>query len=369
LLLPENHLKLDYIVDRFAGRLLKWYRRHGRKGLPWQQNRTAYTIWVAEIMLQQTQVATVIPYYQRFLNHFPDTIALADAGIDEVLHLWSGLGYYARGRNLHRAARMIRDRYDGIFPQTFDEIVALPGIGRSTAGAILSQAFGQRYPILDGNVKRLLSRLHAIDEWPGKTAVQKTLWQLAVHYMPHGQMADYTQAIMDFGATLCRRTRPACGDCPFVADCLAHQQRREQELPVPRKSGRLPVRHATLLLITDTDGRVLLERRPPAGIWGGLWSLPECDDEADPAGWCRKELGCEIELQEALPPLHHTFSHFRLVITPLPARLFDNFIGVMEARPLLWYNVRQPEICGLAAPVQRLLEQFDQGAITNESYR
>jgi len=367
--LPEPQLNPDYLVEQFAGRLLKWYRQHGRKGLPWQQNRTAYTIWLAEIMLQQTQVATVIPYYQRFLARFPDTIVLADASIDEVLYLWSGLGYYARARNLHRAAQMIRDRHDGVFPETFDDLVALPGVGRSTAGAILSQAFGQRYPILDGNVKRLLSRLHAIDEWPGKTSVEKELWLLAAYYMPNRQMADYTQAIMDFGATLCRRGRPACGDCPFATDCLAHRQGRERELPVPRKSGRLPLRRSTLMLIADAGGRILLEQRPPTGIWGGLWSLPECGDQTDPAGWCRKKLGCEVELQEALPPLHHTFSHFRLEITPLPARLLDNSIGVMEACPLLWYNIRQPEACGLAAPVQRLLEQLDQGAYINEPYR
>ncbi|HHS83341.1 MAG TPA: A/G-specific adenine glycosylase, partial [Gammaproteobacteria bacterium] len=324
------------MVDRFAERLLGWYDRHGRKGLPWQENRTAYTVWLAEIMLQQTQVATVIPYYQRFLEYFPHITVLAEADIDEVLHLWSGLGYYARGRNLHRAAQVIRDEHGGVFPQSFEEVVALPGIGRSTAGAILSQAFGQRHPILDGNVKRLLSRIHAVEGWPGKAPVERLLWQLASRYLPHERMADYTQAIMDFGATLCSRTRPACAHCPFADDCHAHQHGREQELPAPRKSSRLPLRRTTLLLITDTEGRVLLERRPPAGIWGGLWSFPECGDEMDPAGWCCEELGCEVELQEPLPPLHHAFSHFRLVITPLPARLLDNCIGVMEARPLLW---------------------------------
>ncbi len=319
-------------------------------------------------MLQQTRVVTVIPYYRRFLKHFPDLITLADAGIDEVLHLWSGLGYYARGRHLHRAAQMIRDQHDVIFPQTFEEVITLPGIGRSTAGAILSQAFGQRHPILDGNVKRLLCRLHAIEDWPGKAAVQQPLWRLAAQYLPHGRMADYTQAMMDFGATLCSRSRPACGECPFAAGCLAHRQGRERELPASRKSSQLPLRHTTLLLITDTEGHVLLEQRPPVGIWGGLWSFPECDEEADPIGWCRKELGCDIEIQKPLPLVYHTFSHFRLKITPLPARLLDNPAGAMEARPLLWYNIQQPEICGLAAPVQRLLEQLDQGDTINESH-
>ena len=196
------------MVDRFAERLLGWYDRHGRKGLPWQENRTAYTVWLAEIMLQQTQVATVIPYYQRFLEYFPHITVLAEADIDEVLHLWSGLGYYARGRNLHRAAQVIRDEHGGVFPQSFEEVVALPGIGRSTAGAILSQAFGQRHPILDGNVKRLLSRIHAVEGWPGKAPVERLLWQLASRYLPHERMADYTQAIMDFGATLCSRHAP-----------------------------------------------------------------------------------------------------------------------------------------------------------------
>ena len=312
-------------------------------------------------MLQQTQVATVIPYYQRFLKHLPHITALADASLDEVLHLWSGLGYYARGRNLHRAAQLIRDRHDGVFPRFFDEVVALPGIGRSTAGAVLAQAFGQRHAILDGNVKRLLSRIHAVDEWPGKASVQRILWRLSERYLPHERMADYTQAVMDFGATLCSRNRPACGDCPFATDCLARRQGRVEQLPVSRKAAPLPLRRTTLLLIFGTDNRVLLEQRPSTGIWGGLWSFPECGDDVDPVAWSREVLGCDIDVREAMPSMRHTFSHFHLVITPLPARLLDIRTGVMEARPLLWYNTRQPEKCGLAAPVQRLFEQLDRG--------
>ncbi len=358
---PVNAVDEALLVEEFAPRLLKWYDRHGRRGLPWQKRRSAYAVWIAEIMLQQTQVTTVLPYYRRFMAALPNVEALAAADLDQVLHLWSGLGYYARARHLHRAAQWIREAHGGEFPSCLEEVLALPGIGRSTAGAILAQAFGQRHPILDGNVKRVLCRLYAIDEWPGRAAVQRRLWWLADYHTPVERVADYTQAIMDFGATCCRRGRPACEECPFASECLSRRCGRERELPLSRSRKGLPGRHVTLLLITNSVGSVLLERRPPNGIWGGLWSLPECDKGMEPVEWCRRTLGYRIELEGTLPQLAHSFSHFRLEIEPLVARVVgsDSVKGVMEPRPLLWYNRRQPERCGIAAPVQRLLEQLD----------
>ncbi len=354
--MDEKH----FITD-FAPRLLAWYDRHGRRGLPWQGKRDAYAVWVAEIMLQQTQVGTVIPYYQRFIGAFPDVEALAAAELDQVLHLWSGLGYYARARNLHCAARRIRAEHGGVFPDRLETVMALPGIGRSTAGAILAQAFDQRHPILDGNVKRVLCRLYAIEGWPGHSAVQKRLWRLAEHHTPGERVGDYTQAIMDLGATLCRRGDPSCAVCPFSGDCLAFRRGLARELPVPKPRRALPRRSALFLVILDESGRILLERRPPSGIWGGLWSLPECEERVEPVEWCRRALGYEAEPGPVLSPFVHTFSHFQLKIEPVVLRLTggESANAVMDARPLLWYNRRQPPACGIAAPVRRLLEQLD----------
>ena len=311
-------------------------------------------------MLQQTRVDTVVPYFRRFLKEFPSLRALAAAELDQVLHLWSGLGYYARARNLHRAARIVRDEHGGRFPRDLKAAMQLPGIGRSTAGAILSQAFDQRHAILDGNVKRLLCRLHAIDQWPGGAAVQSRLWRLADDYLPCERNADYTQAIMDFGALQCRRTRPRCGECPFAGECLAFLQGRTDELPVPRRYRALPLRTVVLLLIADASGRILLERRPPAGVWGGLWSPPECEEGVDPVLWCREKLGLQVEAGDSIAPFIHTFTHFRLRIRPQVVYLQgeESVARVMEARSLLWYNRERPEPCGVAAPVRRLLEQL-----------
>ncbi len=348
------------LIEGFAPRLLKWYEKHGRQGLPWQEARSAYGIWIAEIMLQQTQVATVIPYYRRFMKVLPDIGTLAEAELDRVLHLWSGLGYYARARNLHRAAQRICDKHGGEFPSRLEEVRALPGIGRSTAGAILAQAFNQRHAILDGNVRRLLCRLHAEEDWPGSTSAQRRLWRLAERYTPRERVAEYTQAVMDFGALHCRRSQPLCNSCPFTGECLAYRQGRERELPVARRKKELPLRQATLLLITDPVGRVLLEQRPPTGIWGGLWSLPECEKGVDPSHWCRRTLGCDVEVAGILPPVKHTFTHFRLQIEPVVIRTLGpvSVDSVMEAGPRLWYNRQKPEKCGIAAPVRRLLEQL-----------
>ncbi|MFO1430010.1 MAG: A/G-specific adenine glycosylase [Candidatus Competibacteraceae bacterium] len=339
----------------FSQRLLGWFADHGRKDLPWQRQPTPYRVWVSEIMLQQTQVTTVIPYYERFLARFPAIDALADAPLDEVLHLWAGLGYYARARYLHRAAGIIRDRYGGEMPLEFSALAQLPGIGRSTAGAILALAAGQRHPILDGNVKRVLARFHAIEGWPGRTDVLATLWELAERYTPTRNVAEYTQAMMDLGALLCTRGRPRCHACPVADYCQARRQGRQLELPTPRPARELPVRATRMLLLCAPAGEVLLEKRPPTGIWGGLWSLPECSLEADLAAWCYARWGLEVRAVQPWSIVRHTFSHFQLDITPVRIEVDTPGPVIMEAERFVWYNIRQPEKRGLAAPVQRLL--------------
>jgi A/G-specific adenine glycosylase len=342
----------------FAARLLRWYDRHGRKDLPWQRARTPYGVWVSEVMLQQTQVATVIPYFERFMARFPDVTALADAPLDAVLAHWSGLGYYSRARNLHRAAQKIRDAHGGVFPEDMDAVTALPGIGRSTAGAILAQALGRRHAILDGNVKRVLTRHRAIDGWPGQGAVERRLWDIAEAETPHARVADYTQAIMDLGATVCSRARPRCTACPVAGDCAAHREGATSRFPAPKPRKALPVRQTRMLLVTNTDGEVWLEKRPPSGIWGGLWSLPELPAHATPEEWA-VTFGTRIHALATWAPLRHTFSHFHLDITPLrlsvaaPAR-------VMEPDRGLWYKPDLSNQLGLPAPVARLLQALQQ---------
>ncbi|MFW1677364.1 A/G-specific adenine glycosylase [Pontibacter sp. JAM-7] len=343
--------------SQFNSAVLAWFDQHGRHDLPWQQDKSAYPTWISEIMLQQTQVTTVIPYFQRFMTRFPDVFSLADAPLDEVLHLWTGLGYYARARNLHKAAQQLVAEHNGEFPDTVDAMERLSGIGRSTAGAILSISRGVRAPILDGNVKRVLTRFYAVEGWPGSTANQKTLWQYAEQNTPQQRVGEYTQAMMDLGATLCTRGKPQCGSCPLQADCQAYQQNRTRELPAPRPKKTLPVKQTYMLLLqNDTEDTVLLYQRPPSGLWGGLWSLPETTDLRD----LHQETGLEA-IQESLQPLtpmRHTFSHFHLDITPVLGRLKDPTDCVMDAGPLLWYNIRQPQNVGLAAPVKKLLQQL-----------
>jgi A/G-specific adenine glycosylase len=317
---------------RIGTRLLRWYDRHGRKDLPWKTG-DAYHVWLSEIMLQQTQVGTVIPYFQRFVARFPTIRSLARADINAVLHLWSGLGYYARARNLHRAAQILMRDYGGRMPPDFEAVVSLPGIGRSTAGAILAQAYGQRHPILDGNVKRVFARYHAIAEPLQGSAVERRLWELAEYHTPRARVADYTQAIMDIGATLCRRTRPGCVRCPLRRGCAAHAEGRPETYPRPKPRKTVPVRAVRMLLIRDEAGRILLQRRPPAGIWGGLWGLPECTTR-DIRAWCRDTLGLEIETDKRWPTLRHSFSHFRLDIHPIPAQLVNGGArGISEPAP------------------------------------
>ncbi len=338
-------------------RLLDWHRRHGRRNLPWQRTRDPYPIWVSEIMLQQTRVETVIPYFERFLARFPDIEALATAQTDAVLGLWTGLGYYARARHLHRAARLIVAEHGGVFPKDFDQVAALPGIGRSTAGAILAFAFGRRHPILDCNVKRVLARYHAVEGWPGRREVEQRLWALAERHTPRTRVAAYTQAIMDLGATVCRRARPGCPACPLRGHCRARRRGNPEAYPAPRPRAALPQRAVTLLMIRDPRGRVLLQRRPPAGLWGGLWGFPECEGP-DPQEWCRRALGLEIETGPPWPVLRHSFSHFRLHITPLPARILRPSAAIMENPPTVWYNLQRPDERGFAAPVQHLLQRL-----------
>ncbi len=347
-------------IDRFGQRVLRWYDRHGRKDLPWQHPRSAYQVWLSEIMLQQTQVATVIPYFQRFLLRFPDIGTLAAAPLDEVLRHWAGLGYYARARNLHRAARLIVERHGGEFPRDFEAVQALPGIGRSTAGAILAQAFGQRHAILDGNVRRLLGRYHAVPGWPGEPRVAAQLWRHAETHLPSTRLADYTQALMDLGATVCAR-RPDCGRCPLRDDCRAHAQGRTTDYPQPRPRKARPLRTTHMLILECADGSVLLERRPARGIWGGLWSLPELPAESHAAAHCRERFGVRVQQPLALTPLRHGFTHFDLDIHPIRLRVR----GRPAAAPpedRVWYRHAGRGLAAhdfaLPAPVQKLLDQL-----------
>ena len=344
----------------FSQRLLTWYDQHGRKHLPWQKQVNAYRVWVSEIMLQQTQVATVIPYFERFMQRFPDVVTLADANIDEVLHLWTGLGYYARGRNLHKAAQVIRDQHNGEFPLDIEQVVALPGIGRSTAAAILSLAHNQSHAILDGNVKRVLARHRAIDGWPGAPAIEKEMWQLAEQLAPNSRNNAYTQAIMDLGATVCRRSQPLCDICPVRSDCLALAQQRQHELPTPRPKKQIPTRHTTMLMIRNSQGEVLLQQRPPSGIWGGLWCFPQLEldspDDETILNWCQQHLTPGAQLRERWPSLRHTFSHFHLMIEPVLLELKRPPSNIAD-HGHEWHRPHEVEL-GLAAPVKELLQRL-----------
>ncbi|MDH3914673.1 MAG: A/G-specific adenine glycosylase [Chromatiales bacterium] len=345
----------------FAERLLAWFARCGRHDLPWQDQPTPYRVWVSEIMLQQTQVTTVIPYFERFMTRFPDVSGLADAHIDEVLHLWSGLGYYARARNLHKAARIVREAHSGRMPETMDELMSLPGIGRSTAGAILALSLDERQPILDGNVKRVLCRHAGIEGWPGRSATATSLWQLADRLTPEKRCAAYTQAIMDLGATVCRRSRPLCQQCPVAEDCIARREDRQAELPAPRPRRERPSRAVVMLIVRDPRGRILLQRRPATGVWAGLWIFPELPAQAAASGWCRENLGLLPTRIEDLAQVSHGFTHFTLQITPRIVQLDSEPAAIMEAGTMLWYNPEAPARIGIAAVVERLLTQVAAG--------
>ncbi|HTQ36305.1 MAG TPA: A/G-specific adenine glycosylase [Steroidobacteraceae bacterium] len=332
-----------------APRLIAWHERSGRHDLPWQIERTPYRVWISEVMLQQTQVAAVIPYFQRFMARFPDVRALAEAPEDEVLHHWSGLGYYARARNLQRAARQIMERHAGGFPLEFESVTALPGVGRSTAGAILALSDDAPHPILDGNVRRVLSRLHAVPGRTGERAFENELWRIAGEQTPVARVAQYTQAIMDLGATVCTRRQPRCGECPLAADCAAHAAGAEHDYPAPKKPLKRRERQTWMLFTRRADGSVRLLRRPASGVWGGLWSPPEFASRALAA----EALPAATMLREGAPLLH-VFTHFDLWIHPLWAH-DEGAAGVAEEGSALWYNAASPARVGLPQPVAELL--------------
>ncbi|HEY6941732.1 A/G-specific adenine glycosylase [Dokdonella sp.] len=341
----------------FADALLAWYDQHGRTDLPWQHPRTPYRVWLSEIMLQQTQVRTVIPYFERFVAALPDLAALAEASEDRVLALWSGLGYYSRARNLHRTAQLCIE-HGGDLPRDLEALAALPGIGRSTAAAILAQAHGEPHAILDGNVKRVLARWHGVSGWPGSTTTQRTLWAHARAHTPATRVADYTQAIMDLGATVCARSRPRCGECPLADGCVARRRDLTAVLPQPKPKREVPTRRTTMLVVRDANRRVLLERRPPTGVWARLWSLPEVDDAGDAASRLLERHGVSAPPPRALASFVHAFSHYRLDVTPL---LFDDAratrVADADAR---WHPADDYDALGLPAPVRKLLMQLEE---------
>ncbi|MBI3901477.1 MAG: A/G-specific adenine glycosylase [Nitrosomonadales bacterium] len=341
-------------MDTFSSHIIKWQRLHGRHDLPWQ-GTDAYRVWLSEIMLQQTQVATVIPYYQRFVASFPDVAALAAASEDEVLAHWSGLGYYSRARNLHAAARHIMQQHDGKFPRGFDDIIALPGIGRSTAAAISTLAFHAQRAILDGNVKRVLARYCGIEGYPGEKKIEMQLWRQAEALLPQRDAAIYTQGLMDLGATLCTRSKPRCTSCPVQSDCIALQTNRVAKLPTPRARKALPEKHAAFLLLMHGND-ILLEKRPASGIWGGLWCLPQFADERAALEWCAQR-GIAGDLHQALDPFTHTFTHYKLHIAPLQMELHHK--PLIAAQPgSLWLDAGAALNAAIPAPVREMLRQI-----------
>jgi A/G-specific adenine glycosylase len=345
-------------MQSFAQRLIEWQRLHGRNNLPWQ-GTDAYRVWLSEIMLQQTQVATVIPYYQRFVTSFPDITALAAASEEQVLAHWSGLGYYARGRNLHRAAQIIVEQHRGQFPREFDQIVDLPGIGRSTAAAICALAYHERRAILDGNVKRVLARYCGIAGSSAEKAVEEKLWQQAEALLPSKNVATYIQAQMDMGATLCTRSKPKCGECPLQSDCVALQTGRVAELPTPRARKAVPERNATFLLLLHGND-ILLEKRAPSGIWGGLWCPPQIDDGQGVVADYLQRSGMQVNERIDLEEFTHTFTHFKLHITPVLLRVAHKPKRVQQAGDV-WLDVGEALGGAIPAPVRSLLQQIAGG--------
>ena len=341
--------------EQFSSAVLDWFDRHGRHDLPWQQGITPYRVWVSEIMLQQTQVSTVLNYFSRFMDALPDVQALAAAPEDEVLHLWTGLGYYTRARNLQKTAKIVVEQYGGEFPRDVEKLVDLPGIGLSTAGAIASISMGLRAPILDGNVKRVLARYTAQEGYPGEPKVAKALWASAERFTPHARVNHYTQAMMDLGATLCTRSKPSCLLCPLERGCEAHLLGQEIRYPLPKPRKALPQKRTLMPLLANDEGAILLYRRPSSGLWGGLWSLPELDSLED-LEHLADQHQLDIQTRHELSGLTHTFSHFQLAIEPWLVRVGQHGSPVAEA-DWLWYNLATPPRLGLAAPVKKLLKR------------
>ncbi len=345
------------ISQDFSERLLNWFDKHGRKNLPWQQPASPYRVWLSEIMLQQTQVTTVIPYFQRFTERFPDIHTLASASADEVLQYWAGLGYYARGRNLHKAAQLLIKNHQGKLPADFQALLALPGIGRSTAGAIMALAFKQPYPILDGNVKRVLARYTAEPRWPGEKQAEADLWQLAEHLLPNQRINDYIQAQMDLGATLCTRSKPRCEDCPLNVDCQAFLAGKPKAYPVSKPKKVIPHKQIRWLVFHH-DGQLLLEKRPEIGIWGGLWSFPEIPVDAQLSSMLSE---ANINDFQALADIRHAFTHYRLTITPLLIELNQSVLAIRDTDQQRWVKIENITSLGLPAPAKTLVQQLARG--------
>jgi len=344
-------------MDPFATSLLAWFDSHGRKDLPWQHPRTPYRVWLSEIMLQQTQVRTVIAYFQRFIEALPTLESLAEASQDQVLALWSGLGYYNRARNLHACAKLCVERHAGRLPENLPELSALPGIGRSTAAAILAQAHGQAHAILDGNVRRVLARLHGVHGWPGQARVQAELWRLSESHLPQSRVADYTQAIMDLGATLCTRSKPRCADCPLQSRCIARRDGLSSVLPTAKPATSRPTRTTTMVIAHSDEGRILLERRGATGVWARLWSLPECIDASAAGGFQAAGMKAEHATRRTLPAFTHVFTHFRLLVTPVLLQVRGPATRVCDDADRAWFAEHELDSIGLPAPVRKLLNE------------
>jgi A/G-specific adenine glycosylase len=345
-------------IPTFSNRLLDWFDEHGRKTLPWQEGKTPYRVWVSEIMLQQTQVSTVIPYYTRFMTEFPTVSDLAKAPLDQVLSLWTGLGYYARARNMHKAAQMVVAVYSGKIPSTLEALEALPGIGRSTAGAIVTLGHEGWAPILDGNVKRVLARYHAIDGWPGKSDVVTQLWAVSEIHTPKERTADYIQGIMDLGATLCTQKKPRCVDCPMNTDCQAHTQDRVSDFPGKKPKKATPQRSTVFIQCVDPQGLILLEKRAPTGIWGGLWSFPELSEDESLSQWLAAHGLTLCDPTQTQPRHSHTFSHFKLEITPIRCTVNVTSARIADGQQWGWFTLRDALGLGLPAPVLKMLNSL-----------
>ena len=353
----DLQLSLTMSKSDIADKLLAWHCKHGRKNLPWQRSNDPYPVWLSEIMLQQTQVGTVIDYFERFIQRFPTLQSLAKAPVDDVLALWSGLGYYARARNLHKAAQIITTQHNGIFPDRIDDVIALPGIGKSTAGAILAFSKNQRHAILDGNVKRVLCRYYAIEGFPGKRQIELRLWDLADKNTPAKNVGQYTQAIMDLGATVCLRKQPQCDDCPLVDSCAAKMQGIQCELPSPKPKKSKPTKQTLMLVINNEQSEVLLEKRPSTGIWGGLWSFPQCSIDTDINQFCQRSLGLNVLHKNALKSIKHSFSHYHLIISP--HQLCVSAAHTLKEDSLNWFDLKQVHQLGLPKPVKSLLDEIE----------
>ena len=342
----------------FSTRIIAWQKRHGRRDLPWQNTRDPYRIWLSEIMLQQTQVATVIPYFARFLEKFPTLRDLARASEDEVLALWSGLGYYSRGRNLLRAAQIVAEKFSGEFPKGMNDILALPGVGQSTAAAISAFAFGERQAILDGNVKRVFARQFGVAGFPGEKKIETKLWSVANEALPKKNIESYTQGLMDLGATVCLRTRPLCLACPVEESCIAKREGRIKELPTPRPRKAVPEKSSTMLIIAHA-GEVLLEKRPPTGVWAGMWCFPELINGASPRDVCRDRYGLETKPLKPWGVLQHGFTHFKLSITPQPITVQKKLARAAEPG-VMWLSIKDALVAAIPKPVRELLIKLDQ---------